>query len=99
MQWRRYTERKEVVNTAKNISQVNVSEPENGDNFMPKHLKLKAAIVNTGMNQKEFAELVKVNETHLSAIVNGKKPKLLEQAQRIAKAVGMTVEELWPLEE
>lgn len=84
--------------TAKNVSQTAIIESENGANIVARHLKLKSAIVNTGMNQKEFADLVKINETHLSSIVNGKKPKLLEQAQRIARAVGMTVDDLWPLE-
>lgn len=64
---------------------------------MAKHMTLKIAIMQTGMSQKEFAKKVAVNETHLSGIVNGKRPKSLEQAQRIARAVGMTVDDLWPL--
>lgn len=72
---------------------------ENGDTNVAKNLKLKSAIVQTGLSQQDFAKKVGVNVTHLSSIVNGKKPKLLEQAQRIARGVGMTVDDLWPLPE
>lgn len=78
-----------------NVLHENV-KAQNGDSAMAKFIKLKQAIVGTGMNQEQFAQSLGISATHLSAILNGKRPKYLDHAQAIAHAVGMTVDELWP---
>ena len=79
-----------------NVTQVN-KEPENGASDMEWNLKVR--IANLNVSHKEFARRAGISPTHFSAIINGKKPKLLEQAQRIAREAHCTVDDLWPYEE
>lgn len=60
---------------------------------------LKKEILKRGLKQSWLADKAGINRTALSSIVNGKSLPNLRTAQRIAKALEMTVDDLWPLED
>ena len=61
--------------------------------------RLKQLLDSNGSKQTWLAEKAGINVNTLSKIVNGKAIPNLRTAQRIARALGKTVDDLWPLEE
>ncbi|SFV07794.1 helix-turn-helix transcriptional regulator [Alicyclobacillus macrosporangiidus] len=65
---------------------------------MPKPTRLKLVLVMRGLKQEWLAEQTGLPSTTVSRIVNGATPTL-RNAQKIARALGVSVDDLWPLEE
>ncbi|EPZ52623.1 helix-turn-helix transcriptional regulator [Alicyclobacillus acidoterrestris] len=63
-----------------------------------KQSRLKSFLEERGIKQKWLSEKAGITQGWLSKIVNGSEPKVMD-AQKIARALGTTVDELWPLEE
>ncbi|WP_206922807.1 helix-turn-helix transcriptional regulator [Alicyclobacillus suci] len=61
--------------------------------------RLKKYLDEKGIKQAWLCEKVGISNTALSLIVRGKSLPNLRTAQKIARALGTTVDELWPLEE
>jgi transcriptional regulator with XRE-family HTH domain len=61
---------------------------------------LKTRIFEAGITQDELARRISVSPATLSSLVQGKAElKQLRMVQRIARELGTTIDELWPLEE
>lgn len=60
--------------------------------------RLKVMLAQMGVKQTWLAERAGVSPTTLSMIVNGKTLPTLRTAQKIARALGTTVDALWPPE-
>ncbi|MCL6621391.1 MAG: helix-turn-helix transcriptional regulator [Syntrophobacterales bacterium] len=58
--------------------------------------KLKIMLVMREISQEDLARRTGIPKNTISRIVNGDIPKLV-YAQKIAHALGTTVDELWPL--
>ncbi|MFB5191994.1 helix-turn-helix transcriptional regulator [Alicyclobacillus fastidiosus] len=65
---------------------------------MGKPTKLKLALVHAGILQEDLMRMTGIPRNTISRIANGTVPTL-RHAQKIARALGTTVDELWPLEE
>ncbi|WP_328702729.1 helix-turn-helix transcriptional regulator [Alicyclobacillus suci] len=63
-----------------------------------KPTKLKLWLVMNGIKQEWLSAQTGLPSNTVSRIVNGQTPTL-RNAQKIARALGTTVDELWPLEE
>ncbi|GMA50104.1 hypothetical protein GCM10025857_14610 [Alicyclobacillus contaminans] len=66
---------------------------------MKNKTRLKQLIEENGIKQEWLAQRAGVNSNTLSRIVTGRHLPTLRIAQRIARALNTTVDELWPLEE
>ncbi|WP_436664244.1 helix-turn-helix transcriptional regulator [Alicyclobacillus acidoterrestris] len=60
---------------------------------------LKEALRERGLKQDWVASQVGLNKDTMSRLVNGKHIPNLRTAQKIARVLGTTVDELWPLED
>jgi putative transcriptional regulator len=60
--------------------------------------RFREIIDERGMKQKFIADKIGVSTTTISAIYNGQIPKL-ETALKIAKVLGLRVDEIWSLSE
>ena len=59
--------------------------------------RVREVRLHRGLTQDDLSELAKVSQKHISLIENDQKPNLsLTVAKRIAKALGKTVDYLWP---
>jgi plasmid maintenance system antidote protein VapI len=59
------------------------------------NIALKIRIIEKYGSQADFAPEAEISEPRLSRIVNGRESPKPEQAERIARALGSTVEELF----
>lgn len=66
---------------------------------MKEPTRLKKLLDSRGTKQSWLAEKSGINANTLSMVVNGKALPNLRTAQKIARALGTTVDELWPLED
>lgn len=57
--------------------------------------RLGLVLLAMGMHQNELARKINVKYTTISMYVNGKRTPNLEMALRIAKALGVKVEDIW----
>ncbi|MBC2723331.1 helix-turn-helix transcriptional regulator [Desulfosporosinus sp.] len=48
------------------------------------------------VTQKELSKMTGISQSELSLIENGKKTCIVETAKKIAKALGFSVEHVWP---
>jgi transcriptional regulator with XRE-family HTH domain len=69
-----------------------------GNRLGKKPTRLKMELVMRGLKQEWLAQQTGLPSNTISKIVNGSTPTL-RNAQKIAKALGMTVDDLWPLKE
>jgi transcriptional regulator with XRE-family HTH domain len=60
--------------------------------------RLKLMLVQMGIKQEWLAQKTGLKPNTISRIVNGQMPTL-RNAQKIARALGTTVDALWPLED
>lgn len=63
-----------------------------------KQTKLKKWIDEHGVKQKWMCERTGITQAWMSKIVNGSEPRVRD-AIKIARVLGVMIEELWPLEE
>lgn len=69
------------------------------------NVKLKVAMLEAGLSNKQLAEMVGIHAPNMSAIANGGKTPHLKTAQRIVRALNRTgkvnvaIDDIWPLEE
>jgi len=61
--------------------------------------RLSAEIRKRGLKKGWVAEQAGVSRSAMAMIVNGKSDPTLRTARKIAKVLGVTIEELWPDEE
>jgi len=61
--------------------------------------RLKVLLVEKEIRQKELAEYVGVSQATIAMIANKKALPSLENALKIAKYLGVRVEDIWSLEE
>ncbi|WP_067924906.1 helix-turn-helix transcriptional regulator [Alicyclobacillus shizuokensis] len=61
--------------------------------------RLKQRIMESGLKQAHISKIVGVTSSTFSLYVNGKRLPDVIIGQKIARALGATVEELWPLDE
>ncbi|WP_035454494.1 helix-turn-helix domain-containing protein [Alicyclobacillus herbarius] len=61
--------------------------------------RLKRRILESGLKQAHISKTVGVTSSTFSLYVNGKRLPDVIIGQKIARILGTTVEELWPLEE
>jgi len=52
---------------------------------------IRIDLYNAGMTQKALAELTDIPQPHISQMISGKRPVNLENAKRLAKALGREV--------
>jgi putative transcriptional regulator len=57
--------------------------------------RLKVIFAERDIRQKEFAERVGISPAGISALANNKYNPKFEHAYRIAKELGMNIEEIW----
>lgn len=62
---------------------------------MEKKTKLKIVLFERGIKHRWLAEQAGIKEQTISDIVNGKRRPTLDNALKIAKALGVSVEELF----
>lgn len=61
--------------------------------------KLKVILAERKIRQREFVTSVSMNESHFSRIANGQVIPTLDIAFRIAKALHLTIEDIWQPDE
>jgi transcriptional regulator with XRE-family HTH domain len=61
--------------------------------------RLQKYLEERGIKQKWLCDKTGISDSAMSLIVRGKAEPTLRNARKIAKALGMTIEELWPEEE
>ena len=61
--------------------------------------KLKQYLDEHGIKQTWLCEKTGISSGAMSLLVRGKAKPTLENAQKIAKVLGTTVDKLWPLED
>lgn len=66
------------------------------DTIITINTNLLVAIRNQGLRQFQVADRSGIGESYLSQIINGRRPASDEQKARIAAALDMRVEELFP---
>ncbi|WP_368780753.1 helix-turn-helix transcriptional regulator [Alicyclobacillus fastidiosus] len=66
---------------------------------MSEHSKLRHILDKNGIKQNWLAEQAGVNVNTLNKIVNGKALPNLRTAQKIARALNTSIDDLWPLED
>jgi len=60
--------------------------------------RLREVMFFKGITQNELEKLTGIGQSELSKIINDKKPGLqLRTAQKIAKALGVKVDDIWPI--
>jgi transcriptional regulator with XRE-family HTH domain len=50
------------------------------------------------LTQVKFGEMTGLRQSHISKLVNGRSTPTLETASKIAAALRVTIEEVWPQE-
>lgn len=50
------------------------------------------------LTQEQFAELTGLEQSHISKLVNGKNVPSLSTAAKVAAALGVAIEDVWPTE-
>lgn len=58
--------------------------------------RLADLLEDRGFTQGDLAEATGLHRTHINSIVNGRKTPALETARKIATALGMAIEDIWP---
>ena len=58
-------------------------------------MKLRVIFAEREISQRDFAKKIGVSESTLSLIIRGKTTPTLPVAYRIAKELGLTIEEIW----
>lgn len=61
--------------------------------------RLKQILEERGIKQKWLSEKTGISESHLSRIVTGRITPTLEVAYRIAAALGLTVYDIWEMDD
>ncbi|WAH38635.1 helix-turn-helix transcriptional regulator [Alicyclobacillus dauci] len=86
--------------TYKVIYEVGGNAYEVGENVcMENKTRLKKILEDNGIKQEWLANKAGLNSNTLSRVVTGRHLPTLRVAQKIARALNTTVDELWPLEE
>ena len=63
---------------------------------MGEHNELRKLLIDRGIKQTWLANRAGITDTALSEIVTGKRTPTLPVAKRIARALEMRVEDIWP---
>lgn len=58
--------------------------------------RIREVMKKKGMNQKDLAEKVGIDQGTLSKIINGKKEITLKTARKLSDALGFGIDYLWP---
>ena len=60
--------------------------------------RLRELMAQRGMTQEALAAAAGLEQPHISKLVTGKRRPSLNTAQKVAKALGVGVDDVWPVE-